>query len=174
MLRLVLVSVSCVLVCGGCSPLSLARRGLTEFRGASGEVVPIRECSRGFCQSVGTIEPGGLTNSIAPVCPATMVSKLHASMVEEARQVSDRLSGSDRALVDVDVTYYHAPGGVMSVVGKAGLLIGRARVTDGDGTPQGDLLVTVSSEAVRTGQTEMADVLARTLCQYIADRAAGP
>jgi len=149
----------------------MAKRGWKELRGASGDVVAIRDCSTAFCRSVGTIEAGQVNNPIAPVCTSRMVSKLQTALGEESVEASGELGGSERAVVDVHVTYYNPPEGVLAVVGKSGLLIVRAQVSDGGGSQQGDLLVAVATEAVRSGETDMAKECAKTICKYIVDRA---
>lgn len=169
--RVVGVCVVGVLVCAGCSPFGMAKRGLTELRGATGKAVPIRDVNPSFAASLGSIQMGTVSNSIAPVCPPGMFSLVRSMLEEQTRAVSTELNGDRSAVIDLDVSFYNRPGGALAVVGKSGLLIGRARVRDDAGREQGDVLIGVSSEAVRTTREEMADVFGRTLVGYLKDQA---
>jgi hypothetical protein len=171
MRRVVGVCVVGVLLCAGCSPFGMAKRGLTELRGATGKAVPIRDVSPSFAASLGSIQMGTVSNSIAPVCPPGMFTLLRGALERQTQAVSTDLSGSRSAVIDLDVSFYNPPGGALAVAGKAGLLIGRAKVKDDAGQEQGDVLIGVSSEAVRTTREEMADVFGQTLVGYLKDQA---
>ena len=74
MKRVVGVCVAGVLVCSGCSPIGMAKQGLTELVGATGKVVPVRDVSPSFAASLGSVQMGTVSNSIAPVCPPLYVT----------------------------------------------------------------------------------------------------
>ena len=152
----------------GCSPLGMAKRGLKELRGAHGKVVPVRDAAASFYAGLSGIDVGEVTNSIHPVCSAEMHSMIETALRAEAAGAASELQGSGGACtVDLDVSFHKPPGGALALLGKGALLIGRANVRDNQNESQADLLVVVSSEAMRTGRQEMADVFAQTLIGHL-------
>ncbi|UCG17220.1 MAG: hypothetical protein JSV19_04155 [Phycisphaerales bacterium] len=168
MKRVVVLGFFVLFSCSGC--FTLAKRGLTEAQGASGKIIPVKECSASFYASLGGVKVRDMTNGIAPLCSPGMFMRIKTAVVGKASEVSQQLTGSDHAVLDVDVTFYKEPGGVLAVAGKSGLLIGRAIVTDDAGQQRGDLLIAVASEAVRTSETEMAETFGETLIGHIVKR----
>ena len=154
----------------GCSPLSLATGGFKEVRGAHGKVVPVRDAPEVFYASLSSINIGEVTNTILPVCPAEMHAMVEQALRAGAEGASADLEGSGQSCtVNLDLTFNKAPGGAMALVGKGALLIGRADVRDAQAESQADLLVVVSSQAVRTKEQEMADAFAGTLIGYLRE-----
>lgn len=152
----------------GCT--TVAKRGLRELRGAHGKAVPVRDASADFYASLSSINIGEVTNSILPVCPAEMHAMVEQALRAGAEDASADLEGSGQSCtVNLDLTFNKAPGGAMALVGKGALLIGRADVREAQAESQADLLVVVSSQAVRTKEQEMADTFARTLIGYLCE-----
>jgi hypothetical protein len=171
MKRVVVLGVLVLFSCSGC--FTIAKRGLTEARGASGKIIPVKECSAPFYASLGGVKVREMTNGIAPVCSPGMFLKIKTAVLAKAGKVSQELTGGNPAVLDVDVTFYKAPGGLLAVAGKSGLLIGRAIITDDAGQQHGDLLIAVASEAVRTSETEMAEAFGETLIGHLVKRTQG-
>ena len=149
--------------------MSMAKRGYTELKGASGKVRPIRDAAPAFYQSLGQLQVGSVTNTIAPVCPESMRALIASTLQDCAADATEDLSGASTCTVDVDITYYQPPKGVQALIGKGAILIGRARLLDAPGETQADLLVGVFSRAVRTTESEMADSFGRTLAKHVVN-----
>ena len=156
---------------GGCSPIGMAKRGLTELKGASGKVVPVREARPAFYQSLGTLRIGSVSNTIAPVCPPRMHALVETALKGRAAATAEDLVGSRTCTAEVEIIYHQPPGGVTALVGKGALLLGRARLLDEQQELQADLLIGVFSSAVRTTEDEMATTFAKTLTDHVVERA---
>jgi hypothetical protein len=159
---------SLVLWAGGCSPLSMAKHGLTEVRGASGKVVPVREATLAYYRSVGKLEIGTVTNTIAPVCPSSVQALTVAALREQAAKAKEKLPGSGVCTAEADITFYQPPGGVSALVGKGAILLGRAKLYDEQHQLQADLLVGVFSEAVTTGEDQLTAAFGKTLIEHVS------
>ncbi len=157
-----------LLAAGGCSPLSVAKQGFTEVRGASGKIVPVREATAAYYQSVGKLEIGTVTNSIAPVCPSSMQALTVAALREQAAKAQEKLPGSTVCTAEADITFYQPPGGVSALVGKGAILLGRAKLYDDKHELQADLLIGVFSEAVTTGEDQLAAAFGKTLAEHVS------
>ncbi len=158
-----------LLPASGCSPTSLAKRGYTELKGASGKVVPVREASAGFYGSVGELRIGTVVNTIMPVCPTGVHACIMSALREHAASATEKLSGNKVCTADVEIIYYQPPGGVMALIGKGAILLGRARLLDENRQMQADLLIGVFSRAMRTTDNEMADTFGDTLSGHVVE-----
>ena len=156
----------------GCSPLGMAKRGLTELRGAHGDVCAVTAAPPGFYEGLSGISIGEVRNTIEPICSSEMHRRIEAALRRKAAEASEEMDGeSEPCLVDVDIVFNKEPGGAMALVGKGAVLIGRATVRGPDATPVADLLVRVASKAVRTTADEMADEFAETLVARVRKEA---
>lgn len=155
---------------GGCSPMSMAKRGFTELKGASGKVVPVRDANHEFYRSIGTLKIGSVTNSIKPVCPLRMQSLITAALKTEAVDATNDLSGTRICTAEVEITYNQPPKGVQALIGKGAILLGRARLFDERQEMHADLLIGVFSKAMRTTEEEMATAFGRTLADHVIKR----
>ena len=152
----------------GCSPIGMAKRGLTELRGAHGCVYAITEAPAGFFGRLSGVRIGQVSNTIEPLCPPAMQRALAVALRSQAARASDDMEGDGgTCTVDVDITFNKKPGGVVALIGKGALLIGRAGVHDGNAGQVADLIVVVASKAVRTTSDEMVDEFASALIGYI-------
>ena len=156
---------------GGCSPMSMAKRGYTELKGASGKVVPVRQASPGFYRSIGSLNVTEVSNSIGPVCPASAHALISAATKTHAAAAGERLSGGEACTAEVSITYFQPPRGVGVLIGKGAILLGRTRLIDPQQQTRADLIVGVFSKAVRTTDEEMAEVFGRTLAEYVVKQA---
>jgi hypothetical protein len=166
-LRRCSIPVLLLLLSGGCSPFSVAKRGLTEVRGASGKVVPIREASPAFYRSIGRLEIGSVSNTIGPVCPPSMYALAGTALKESAAQASEKLPGAGVCTAEVDIMYHQPPGGIRALIGKGAVLLGRARLLDEHRETQADLLIGVFSEAMRTTEGELAGEFGKALAEHV-------
>jgi len=153
-----------------CSPMSMAKRGFTELKGASGKVVPIREAAPAFYQSLGSLRIESVSNTIDPVCPASMRELITSALHSAAAGATENLSGTGVCTADVEITYHQPPKGVQALIGKGAILIGRARLLDEHRDTQADLLIGVFSRAMRTTESEMADTFGKTLADHVVGR----
>ena len=167
MKRIALVVLLFVVAASSWGCTTVAKRGLTELRGAHGKVVPVRDAAPGFYAGLAGIEIGEVSNTIAPVCPAAMQDLIASALQSAAVQAGEELDGTAPCKVNVDIAFYQEPGGAMAVVGKGALLLGRAAVLDEQSNQAADLLIVVSSKAMRTTSQEMADVFAKLLIGHI-------
>jgi hypothetical protein len=153
----------------GCSPLSLAKGGFTELRGAQGTVHAIAEPPAGFAAGLSGIEIGKVTNTIAPVCSEQMRQLVEIALRNRAAGASQEMTGTGVCTVDVDLTFNKEPGGVMALVGKGAMLIGRVVVRDAQGRQAADLIVVTASEAMRTTAREVAEEFADTVVKRVRE-----
>ncbi len=150
------------------SGCSVAKRGFTELRGAHGDTYAVRDARPEFYGKLSGITVGRVSNSIAPVCPASMRAAVENALRDRAAQASEAMTGDGGACtLDVDITFNKEPGGVMALAGRGALLIGRATVRGAGAGQAADLIVVVASKAMRTSSTEMAEVFADTLIRKI-------
>ena len=156
---------------GGCSPLSMAKRGLTELKGASGKVMPIQEASQAFYRSTGALKIGSVVNTIGPVCPASMHVLIDGELKRQAAEAAEDLPGTEVCTAEVEITYNQPPKGVQALIGKGAILLGRARLFDEQRAMRADLLIGVFSRAVRTTESEMAAVFGKTLADHVVEQA---
>jgi hypothetical protein len=167
------ISLSSLMLCVvaalvGCNPVSMAKHGFTELRGAHGQVYAVREAPAGFYQSLGGVTSGRVSNTIAPVCSPAMHRTIQGALQHQAREASAEMAGGGRACtVEVDITFNKEPGGVMALIGKGALLIGRVGVLDQKADKVADLIVVVVSEAVRSTPEEVAEEFASQLIGHI-------
>ena len=156
---------------GGCSPLSMAKRGLTELKGASGKVMPIQEASQAFYRSTGVLKIGAVVNTIGPVCPPRMCALIEGELKRQAAEATEGLPGTDVCTADVEIRYNQPPRGVQALIGKGTILLGRARLFDERREIRADLLIGVFSRAVRTTASEMAATFGKTLADHMVEQA---
>ena len=156
------ISLSSLMLCVaatllGCNPVSMAKHGFTELRGAHGKIYAVREAPAGFYQSLGGVTIGRVSNNIAPVCSPMMHRTIQSALQHHAREASAEMAGGGPpCTVEVDITFNKEPGGVLALVGKGALLIGRVGVLDPKANRVADLIVVVASEAVRSTPDEVA------------------
>ena len=156
----------------GCGMFGMAKHGLTELRGAHGTVYAVTAAPSEFHESLSGIKIGKVRNTIEPVCPPDMRRIIEIALRDRAAEASAELEGSGGiCTVDVDITFNKEPGGVLALIGKGALLIGRATVYGSDTRQVADLLVVVASKAMRTTADEMAEEFADTLIERIREGA---
>jgi len=171
---LLVVFLAMVATQAGCSPFGLAKRGLAEIQGAQGKVFSLSEDDTAFYANMSGIRIGGVTNTIAPLCEPEMQQAVEKALGYFSEEASLGMSGSGgECTIAVDITFNAEPGGVVALIGKGALLIGRVAILDADSQQVADLIVMVSSEAVRTTSDEMAEEFAKTLIEYIGSAGGG-
>ncbi len=152
----------------GCSPLSLAKHGFAELRGAHGKIYAVSDAPAAFYEGLSGINIDEVRNTIEPVCSHQFAQMIEIALREEAAEASEDLVGAGGpCTVKVDISFNKEAGGATALIGKGALLIGRAAVLDTDAKQTADLLVVVASSAVRTGDQEVADEFAKTLVGYL-------
>jgi len=146
--------------CAGCSPFSIAKQAGKELIGARGKTLPIRDAGKSTYASFHSVKLGQVTSDIGGLCPAKMTTALAAALRKELGQLG---SGSPSMTADFAVTYYETGG----VISKHSTVVTRAILKGEDGTPVSDLLVVAHSEAMHTGDEDMAKAIAKAFADHL-------
>ncbi len=154
------------MTCAGCSPFSVAKQAGKELIGAQGKVLPIHSAGRSTYASFNSITLGQVTSDIGRLCPARMTGELATAIRKQMAELKSRFpGGSPAATVDFAVTYYDSGG----LISKHATVVTRAKLTDEANKAVSDLLVVSTSEAMRTGDRELADAIGKAFAGHLKD-----
>lgn len=165
---LVLSAVS--LVAAGCSPVSTAKRGLQEVRGAQAQISVIQPIPAADLATYSGVRVNQVVSGIGHLAPQSFVTALRAGLATELGKVEGFRATGSPLLLNAEVTFYKMGSAADALMGKEKMVIMHVVVSRAEGAKVGQLLAVVSTEAMRTGEQEIADALAKGVADYFEAR----
>ncbi|MFQ6049296.1 MAG: hypothetical protein ACE5K7_08030 [Phycisphaerae bacterium] len=171
--RLMCGAAATLVVAAGCSPISLAKRGLEEVRGASGELVVLQELSASAMADASRITVGPMVNDAGPDCPEPFRLELQDALRQAVARASTKMAkGSGPALRLEGKIVYFRHAGARKLLGGMAMALARIRVVDAaSGQIVGRANAVASSKAVRAGREQLARAIAKEVAAWLARRA---
>jgi hypothetical protein len=167
------VLVGCVLLAacaGGCpSPVDIASRGYSEFKGASQQVAVICDVSAAELAGHAGIEVDAVVSDIGPLLPPAFPAMVAANLRSNLAGLTGFGVGSPVKMV-ARITYYQAVGSVETLRGKEKMAVMHVTAIAADGRKLGEFLVIASSDALRVGDVDLAQALARGTARYFQEK----
>jgi len=154
----------------GCGCTTLAKRGFREFKGAESQLIPITDLAAYELLQYSKVELGRIESDIGPVVPPTFIGALTAAFREKLPSLQGLRPDGPTLRLDGRITFFQAGGTVGALLGKEKMCIVRVRFVSATGTPKGECLVVARSEAVRTGQEDLAREIAKRLTKYLQSK----
>jgi hypothetical protein len=171
MKRAALLGICCLIqpmVFGGCE--TMAKQGFKEFKGAGGEYVQVQDLQENSLSKFKDVKLVDVRNDIGKVCPNDLVTRMKAAFVKTKSEMQDQYPGGAPALhVDLTITYLQDSGGAGTLLGGLGFMIVRGKFKDDAGNLVSDALFVADSEAMRTGEGELADAIIQALGKYLKE-----
>ncbi len=160
------VSVLGLVCCSGCMS-TVARRGLAEVRGASGDVYPIQAFSPATAKGASTLKIGQvqIDGSGAAEFRTALQTQLNKQL---AAAIADRkiTPGSGEPLtINSTVRFYSSKGGSKLIGGMAFVIV-RVEIVDKDGKVVGKADALASTQALRTGTEDLAKELGKKVIAW--------
>ena len=156
----------------GCGISSLAKRGIEEVKGASGDLVVIEQLDAATLAGASDILAGRIDNDAGPECPADFLVAFQRALQEELDDVKQELAvGTGSPLrVDGRVLYFR-PRGIEKLLGSTSLILARVEVSQsGSNRRAGRANVLASTEALRSESGELAEAMAEEVAGWIEKR----
>jgi len=157
----------------GCGATSLAKRGVQEIRGASGELVVLRELDAPAVLSASDIALGRIDNDAGPDCSAEFIAQLREAFRMELGEASAKVAaGTGPSLrVNARVLYYRGGSEVKKLLGSMTMSLARVEVVQSGGTRVvGRANVVGSTKAIRSGPEDLAQEMAKEVASWIKKR----
>lgn len=168
-----LLLVSCLMLAtctAGCpGPVDIATRGYSELTGASDREAVIFDVSSAELASHGSIQVGAIVSDIGPLLPPEFPALVAGNLRNELANLKGLGTGSPVKIVG-RITYYQSVGSIQTLRGKEKMAVMRVTATAVDGRILGELLVIAASDALRVGDMDLAQALARGTAKYFQER----
>ncbi len=165
------LAVAGLLTAAGCNPIDIATRGYKEVKGTEAEIRIIQDLPAAEMAEYAGIHISRVYSSIGDLVPADFVADVDRDLRAGLEAVGN-LPGRRKALLLVaDITYYQTEDTASVLLGKTKMAVMHVTVTTAGGKRVADILAIASSEALRTGNAEMAASLARRLQLFQAEAA---
>lgn len=165
---LVLSAVS--IVAAGCSPVSAAKRGLQEVRGAQAQISVIQPIPAADLATYSGVRVNQVVSGIGHLAPQSFVTAVRAGLAQELGRVDGFRATGSLLLLNAEVTFYQTGSAADTLLGKEKMAIVHVVVSQAEGAKVGEFLAVVSSEALRTSEQEIADALAKGVADYFEAR----
>lgn len=163
---LVLLAGGMLLVGTGCNPIDVATRGYKEVKGTEADIRVIRELPAAEMANYSGIEVGRVASSIGDLVPPEFVSQVNGDLRAQLEGLRNTGGHGPPLIVNGNITYYQTQGAASVLLGKTKMSIMHVTAT-ADGAIVADFLAIATSEALRTGDEEMAGMLARGVANYL-------
>jgi len=158
-----------LLTCGvGCSPTSLAKRGLKEVKGASSKSEVVPGTTGGGLSRFGGVkiarpqtDLGGLVDSRFR---SALTSELQGALTRGKKPVFP--GGTPVLAIEPEITWYHKAGALGGIMGSDSFAVGLFWLK-ADGADIGRVQVVTKSGAMRTGPEDMAKSMAGELAKFL-------
>ena len=168
----VMLSLVCLVGLNGCT--TVAKRTFKEAMGAEGKVLEVRGVSTATLRTYKAVKVGNVTNEIAPLCSQGQYLALRAALPEAFAELKEQFPGGQPEVsVDVAIQYVQRGGTLSSIVGPDQYLIGRVYLRGNEPEPVSELIVVAHSEAMRTGDKELAEAAAEGIAEYLEKKHKG-
>lgn len=165
----VLVS-AVLLVVTGCNPVDVATRGFKEVKGTGADIRPVQELPAAELAEHSGIRVGRVFSSVGDLVPPDFVTQVSSDLRTQLGGLQSTGGRGESLVVNGDITYYQTQGTASVLLGRTKMAIMHVTVVTASGAKVGDFLAIASSEALRTGDAEMAGSLARGVANYFRQK----
>ena len=153
------------------APWDIASRGYSELTGASDQEAVISDISSAELTSHGSIQVDSIVSDIGPLLPPDFPALVAGNLRNNLANLKGLGIGSPVRVVG-RITYYQAVGSIQTLRGRQKMAVMHVTAIAVDGRNLGEFLVIAASDALRVGDVDLAQALARGTAKYFQDKLA--
>ncbi len=169
-IHLVLPTCALLALCTGCpGPLDIASRGFSELKGAQAQAQEISPLDAATIANHG-VELERVVSAVGPLVPPEFVIMVDSSLRKDLADLRHPAAGGAPVRVHGQITYYQPAGSIAILRGKETVAVMHVTGRAPDGRTVADFQVVATTEALRSGDMDLAQALARGTVDYFRNR----
>lgn len=172
--RLLVLAYAAVLAAAGCNPIDMATRGYKEVKGTGADIRIIQELPAADLAEHSGIQVGRVYSSVGDLVPPEFVTEVGSDLQSELAGLRNLGGRGEPLVVNGEITYYQTQGTASVLLGKTKMAIMHVTAVTPSGRKVAEILAIATSEALRTGDSEMASSLARGVANYFKQKMPKP